>query len=145
MSDGKFLWVWAKSRNQVIKTILRQWKKSEPLARSLTDLGHYSSLFERYRVALDSVTETDESGERLVSIALTSKEKSAQAPDFKLTLWFPSRHIFPYDTEFATGDILIRSHFSDVRFNPPLSKSKFAFIPPPGADVLDNPGLPQVP
>lgn len=126
VADGEHLWIWRRSTNQVIKTRLKDWKRSEPLAQGLLDFGSYSELLKRYHVALSTPA----------TLTLTPKGKKE---DFSLVIKISPRDYFPYDTEMRVGNVTIHSVFENVRFNPELPDSLFLFTPPPGSDVFVKP------
>ena len=140
VSDGRHLWVWRVSTNQVIKTRVDVWRKSEPLAQNLLDLGHYASLLSRYDLVRATSAPAGDGG-RDIEIELKPKETKSS---FLLTLWLSGRDFFPHDCDLSVGDLAVHSRFSDVRFNEALPESLFRFRPPPDAEVFDNPALPGV-
>lgn len=133
VADGESLWIWRRSTNQVIRTRLEEWKKSEPMAQGLMDFGNYGDMLKRYEVRIGTVSPAGADGHRGFTIMLTPKEKRQ---DFILTMSLSTKDFFPYDTELRVGEVTIHSLFDKVSFNPELPDSLFRFTPPPGADVF---------
>lgn len=129
VSDGTWLWVHRKETNQVIQMRLEAWRKQEPLAQGLLDLGGYSALMKKYEVALTTVTATD------VEVKLEPKEGKK---DFSLTLKLSRKDWFPHETSLKAGDVVVRSRFENVKLNPEIPDKTFKFAPPPGADVFQR-------
>ncbi len=140
VSDGRRIWVWRISTNQVIKTRLDAWKRSEPLAQNLLDLGHYASLLSRYEL-VGATAAIASSGERDIDIRLKPRDPKAR---FRLALMLSSDDFFPREALLSAGDLSIRTLFSAIHFNEPVPDSMFRFRPPPDAEVFDNPSLPGV-
>src|SRR5208282_2876334 len=42
VSDGNTIWIYRVDQNQVIKSSLADWKKSDPVINNLLDVGNYS-------------------------------------------------------------------------------------------------------
>lgn len=137
VADGKWLWIWRKSTNQVIRTSLEEWKKSEPLAQGLLDFGRYAELLRRYDVAIATVSAPGADGHREASVRLKPKEAPKQG-DFVLILKLSTEDFFPRETEMGVGEVTIACRFSSLRRNPPIKPARFRFSPPPGADVFHN-------
>jgi outer membrane lipoprotein carrier protein len=137
VSDGTLLWIYRPSTNQVIKTRLDEWKKSEPMAQGLLDFGNYAGLLKTYDAEISSQTAPGADGQRDVWLRLKPKQKSAGG-DFVLTLKLSTRDFFPADTELRAGTVSVHSIFSNIKYNPPQPDSRFRFTPPPGADVFEN-------
>lgn len=135
VGDGTWLWIWRQSTNQVIRTKLQDWKKSEPLAQGLMDFGSYADLLKRYDAQVSSVSAPGEDGHRRVELTLKPKEKGA---DFTLKLRLTTRDFFPADAELRAGQIEVHSIFEKIRYNPVLPDTLFQFTPPAGADVFTN-------
>jgi outer membrane lipoprotein carrier protein len=142
VSDGTWLWVYRASTNQVIKTKLEDWRKSEPLAKGLLDFGRSADLLKRYDAAISTVSAPDADGYRTFAVALTPKpaELKAGGTDFTLTLKASTRDYFPYEAALRVGRASVRSVFENVRLNPALPDDVFHFAPPADADVFENPG-----
>jgi outer membrane lipoprotein-sorting protein len=142
VADGTWLWVFRPSTNQVIKTKLEDWRRSEPLAKGLLDFGRSADLLKRYDAAISTTSAPDADGYRTFVVALTPKAEDVKAggSDFVLTLKASTRDFFPYEASLKVGHASIRSVFENVRFNPPLSDATFRFVPPPDADVFLTPG-----
>lgn len=136
VADGESLWVWRRSTNQVIRTPLEDWKKSEPMAQGLMDFGNYGDMLKRYDVKIGAVEAAGADGHRRFTLRLTPKEKKQ---DFLLDLRLSTKDYFPYDAELRVGDVTVRSLFDKVRFNPDLPDSLFRFTPPPGAEIFTKP------
>jgi outer membrane lipoprotein carrier protein len=137
VSDGDVLWVHRPSTNQVIKTRLSEWKKSEPMAQGLLDFGNYAGLVKRYEVDLSTQGAADADGHRQVELRLRPREKSA-AGDFTLWLVLSTRDWFPAEARLRAGAVTVRSLFSRIRYNAPIPGERFTFAPPPGADLFDT-------
>jgi outer membrane lipoprotein carrier protein len=137
VSDGSILWVHRPSTEQVIKSRLSDWKKSEPLAQGLLDFGNYAGLLRRYDVSVSSQGAPDASGHRSVELRLAPREKTA-AQDFTLTLRLSTKDYFPAEARLRAGNVSVRSIFSNIKYNAPIPEERFRFAPPPGADVFDN-------
>ncbi len=142
VGDGTWLWIWRQSTNQVIRTKLQDWKKSEPLAQGLMDFGSYAELLKRYDAQVSSVSAPGEDGHRRVELTLKPREKGA---DFTLKLRLTTRDFFPADAELRAGQIEVHSLFEDIRYNPALPDELFRFTPPAGADVFTNLKTPASP
>lgn len=136
VADGQNLWIWRRSTNQVIKTGLAEWKKSEPLAQGLLDFGGYAQLLKRYEAKLSSAAAASKDKPDVLILTLTPKEKKK---DFVLILRLSAKDFFPYDTELKAGEVSVHSIFENVRFNSELPNSLFRFTPPPDADVFVKP------
>jgi outer membrane lipoprotein carrier protein len=144
VSDGTWLWVDRKSTNQVIKTKLADWRRSQPLAKGLLDFGRTADLLSRYAAAVSTVSAPDADGYRTFSVVLTPKDaaKSKDEPAFTLTLTASTRDFFPAVSDLRVGRAEIRSRFEKVRLNPALPDGDFRFTPPAGADVFTAPSNP---
>ncbi|MBU6430492.1 MAG: outer membrane lipoprotein carrier protein LolA [Cyanobacteria bacterium REEB65] len=135
VSDGTLLWIYRPSTNQVIKTRLEDWKKSEPMAQGLLDFGNYAGLLKSYDAEISSESAPGSDGQRDVWLRLKPKDKKQ---DFTLTLKLNTRDFFPADTELRAGSVSVHSIFSNIKYNPPEPEARFKFTPPPDADVFDN-------
>lgn len=135
VDDGSWLWVWRKDSNQVIQTRLEDWKKSEPLAEGLLDFGNYSKLLKAYDVSIATVSAPGPDGHRRFELLLRPKDKSAA---FSLTMKMTTADFFPSSTELRAGNILARTAFSNIRYNPEIPAARFQFTPPADADVFQN-------
>lgn len=124
VSDGKTLWVHRQDQNQVIESLLEDWKRADPMVANLMDFGHYSRLLQKYTVSFDSAA---------LQIVLRPKEARQ---DFVLRLGLSGPALFPVETELSVGRMRVRTTFRNIRFNPRLSESLFAFVPPQGAEVF---------
>lgn len=136
VSDGVLLWIYRPSTNQVIKTRLDDWKKSEPMAQGLLDFGNYAGLLKTYDAEISSQSAPASDGQRDVWLRL--KPKDRKGGDFTLTLKLNTRDFFPGDTELRAGSVSVHSIFSNIKYNPPEPEARFRFTPPPDADVFDN-------
>lgn len=136
VSDGTWLWVHRPSTNQVIKTRLEHWRRSEPLAQGLLDFGRSADLLSRYDAALSTVSAPSADGHRRFSLRLRPKDGS---DEFELTLSASDKDFFPTESVLRAGRAVVRTVFQDVRFNPELPAGEFRFSPPPGADVFQSP------
>jgi outer membrane lipoprotein carrier protein len=137
VADGSWLWIHRLATQQVIQTKLSDWKKSEPLAQGLMDLGNYAELLKRYSVSVSTVSPADALGYRRFELSLKPKEKR-KAEEFELIMKLSTRDFFPHETELRAGQVVVRSSFKDLRFNPALSDELFKFTPPPDVDVFKN-------
>lgn len=135
VSDGRSLWAFNRDNNQVIRTSLEEWKRSEPLAQGLLDFGNYGGLVKRYEVSVATVAPPGRDGHRDFELLLRPRDRSS---DFTLRLLLSTRDYFPYEARMQVGQITITSRFEEVRLNPPLSEALFAFTPPPGTEVFEN-------
>ena len=135
VSDGDLLWIYRPSTNQVIKTRLADWKKSEPMAQGLLDFGNYAGLLKSYDAEVSSQTAPGPDGHRDVTLRLKPKDKKQ---DYTLTLKLNTRDFFPADTELRAGGVSVHSVFSNIKYNPPEPEARFKFTPPPWADVFEN-------
>lgn len=134
VGDGTWLWVWRPSTNQAVKRRFADWKDSEPLAQGLLDFGNYSSFLKSYQVAIATESAPDADGHRRVELSLRPKDKPSE---FELRLTLSTKDFFPYETKLRAGQALIQSRFSKVRYNISVPDERFAFTPPPGADVFE--------
>lgn len=134
VADGTWLWVHRESTNQVIRTKLEDWRKSEPLAQGLLDLGRYADLLQSYDVRLATATDIG-GGHKQIQLALRPKDEPGR---FTLTLRLSTKDFFPSDTELRVGGVVVRSLFRKIRYNPRIADSRFSFKPPPGADVFQK-------
>lgn len=137
VADGRWLWIWRKSTNQVIRTSLEDWKQSEPLAQGLLDFGRYAELLRRYDVAVATVSAPGADGHREAQVRLKPKQPPEKG-DFVLILKLSTKDFFPRQTEMSIGEVTITCRFSNVKRNAPLKAERFHFAPPPGADVFNN-------
>ncbi|MDE2238127.1 MAG: outer membrane lipoprotein carrier protein LolA, partial [Elusimicrobia bacterium] len=62
--DGSSLWVYRPSTNQVVRTPLLAWRKSQPLAGSLLDVSRYAELLKSCRARIVSVGKPGPDGYR---------------------------------------------------------------------------------
>ena len=141
--DGARVWVWRPANDQVIRTKLDAWKKSQPLAQGLLDFGNYADLLRHYEAAVATTSAPAADGYRSLSLVLKPRPGAAPGGDFTLTMLLSTRDFFPFDSELRVGDVSARTVFSDVRYNPQLPPALFEFRPPPGADVFDFPAAPR--
>jgi outer membrane lipoprotein carrier protein len=141
VSDGKSLWVWRESTNQVIQTPLDKWRSSEPLAKGLLDFGRTADLLTRYDAKVSTVSTPGPDGHRTFELLLTTKPADRKDGDaeFLLTLVASTRDFFPGESKLVVGRASIRSRFTDARLNPELPPETFQFTPPPGADLFKTP------
>ncbi|MBI5622844.1 MAG: outer membrane lipoprotein carrier protein LolA [Elusimicrobia bacterium] len=136
VSDGRTFWVWRKWINQVIESSFEDWRKNDPALEGLLNFGNYASLLKRYDVTVGKVAEPDAAGHRTFRLDLRPKAKDA---DFVLALTMSTKDYFPYSARLTAAGAVVESEFSEVRFNPDLSRSQFDFIPPKDADVFRYP------
>lgn len=129
VSDGSWIWVHRKETNQVIQMRLDDWRKSEPMAQGLLDLGGYAELLKKYDVSVA----TRSAG--FIELKLEPREGKK---DFTLTLKVSTSDWFPWETVLRVGEVVVRSKFENVKFNPELPEKLFAFTPPTGADVFQR-------
>lgn len=141
VSDGAWLWVHRRSTNQVVKTRLEAWRRSEPLARGLLDFGRSADLLNRYKTELTTVSAPGADGHRLFVLTLTPKPEGLKTgdSDFTLTLKASTRDFFPGEAALQVGRASIRSTFQDVRLDPAISDDAFRFEPPKDADLFESP------
>ena len=139
VSDGTWLWVHRASTNQVIKTKLEAWRKSEPLAQGLLDFGKSADLLQRYKTELSTVSAPGVDGHRVFTLTLKPKEKAKDDADFTLTLKASTKDFFPADASLRVGKASIRSVFEGARLNPELPDDAFQFTPPITADLFTTP------
>lgn len=142
VSDGKWLWVYRNSTNQVIQTRLDAWKKSEPLAQGLLDFGKSADLLTRYAAEITTVSAPSADGHRSFTITLKPKgadKKKKEEDAFVLTLTADTKQFFPGDASLRVGRAEIRSKFDAVRLNPELPDETFRFTPPADADLFKAP------
>ncbi len=125
VSDGKSIWVHRKSQNQVIEASLKEWKASDPLLASLLDFGSYSSWLKKYDVSFSSAP---------LELLLLPKTGPSE---FNLRLRL-NRWGFPVETELAVSQMKVRTVLENLKINPDIRDSAFAFAPPAGADVFRN-------
>ncbi len=137
VSDGAWLWIWRKSTNQVIQTKLEDWKRSEPLAQGLLDFGNYADMLRKYDVSISTIGAPDAGGYRELELALRPKERS-KSGEFVLRLRLTTKDFFPDETNLEAGQVVVRSSFKNIRYNPPIKDERFQFTPPAGADVFEN-------
>ncbi|MDD5655703.1 MAG: outer membrane lipoprotein carrier protein LolA [Elusimicrobia bacterium] len=138
--DGTKVWVWRPANDQVVRSSLEAWKKSQPLAQGLLDFGNYAQLLKRYDVSVATVSAPDARGYREIALALSPRAPQRRdAGTFGLTLRLSTRDFFPRETELRLDGTSARTVFSDVRFNPRQPDDLFRFAPPAGADILDFP------
>ncbi|HAM34941.1 MAG TPA: hypothetical protein DEB40_04155 [Elusimicrobia bacterium] len=142
--DGQRVWVWRPSNNQVIRSRLEDWKRSQPLAQGILDFGNYAQLLRRYDVSVGTVSSPGSDGHRNFSLVLTPRPEAGAAKQepFTLTLRLSTRDFFPYDSELRVGSVTASTLFHAVRYNPELPENLFQFSPPAGADVLEFPAAP---
>lgn len=129
VSDGAWIWVHRKETNQVIQMRLEDWRRSEPMAQGLLDLGGYAELLKKYSVSIASRT--------AFSIDLKLEPREGKK-DFTLMLKISTVDWFPWETVLRVGEVVVRSQFENVKFNPELPEKLFSFTPPPGADVFQR-------
>lgn len=143
VSDGTWLWVYRKSTNQVIKTRLEAWRKSEPLAQGLFDFGRSADLLARYKTEIATVSAAGADGHRAFVLTLRPRPegKDGEGADFVLSLKSDTRHYFPHEATLRVGRAQVRSLFTDVRLNPEISEEAFRFAPPADADLFQSPEL----
>ena len=99
--------------------------------------GSYASLLHSYDVPLSAAQPLEADGHRRLSLTLRPRQKQG-AQDFTLVLRLSTRDYFPAETELHAGAVLIRSLFTNIKYNPPLPDAHFQFLPPPGADVFNH-------
>lgn len=141
VADGTWLWVHRPSTNQVIKTKLEDWRRSEPLAKGLMDFGRSADMLKRYATTISTVSAPGADGQRVVTLTLLPRpeDRKGDASDFELTLRASTRDWFPGDASLRVGRAVIRSQFENVRLNPELPDETFRFEPPKDADVFTTP------
>ena len=132
VSDGRSIWVYRQSANQVIQSELADWRKADPVMSSLLDFGGYSALAKRYDVAYSSAAR---------EATLTPKDKAAQ---FTLRLKLADKTYFPVETELALAHMKVKTSLEGVELNPKVTESDFVFTPPSGADIFLNFKPPKV-
>ncbi|MBI5881903.1 MAG: outer membrane lipoprotein carrier protein LolA [Elusimicrobia bacterium] len=139
VSDGRTFWVWRKWINQVIESSFEDWRRNDPALEGLLNFGNYASLLKRYDVSVASVSARGADGHRSFRLDLRPKAKDA---GFVLSLTLSTKDYFPYDARLTASGAVVESAFTDVRFNPDLSRSLFDFTPPKDADVFRYPNGP---
>lgn len=140
VSDGVWLWVYRESTNQVIKSKLDAWRKSEPMAQGLLDFGRSADLLSRYDAKVSSVSAPGPEGHRRFELTLLPKAADRKkGAAFTLTIVSNDRDFFPHEAKLVVERASIRSIFENARLNPEIPDAAFRFVPPPGADIFDNP------
>lgn len=140
VSDGVWLWVYRESTNQVIKSKLDAWRKSEPMAQGLLDFGKSADLLARYDAKVSTVSAPGPDGHRRFELELRPKpEDRKKGAAFSLTLVSDDKDFFPREAKLVVERASIRSIFENYRLNPEIAETAFRFVPPPGADIFDNP------
>jgi outer membrane lipoprotein carrier protein len=134
ISDGETLWIHRIDQNQVIKSSLADWKKSDPLINNLMDFGNLSRMLSTYDVSYDSGT---------LQVILKPKEKTDHPFMIKLILAGP--YLFPMEMELDVAQTKIRTTFAKVLFNPKFDRGEFLFTPPDQAQLFDHFVPPQGP
>ncbi|HEY0181088.1 MAG TPA: outer-membrane lipoprotein carrier protein LolA, partial [Dokdonella sp.] len=127
VADGTRVWVYEPDLEQVSVRSQSSAEAQSPLT-VLTDLTQ-----------LDSQFSASEAGERdgLVWLRLTAK---AEQPEFEYAeLGFDAHALARMVFKDALGNTT-EIRFSDWKRNPPLPAGTFTFKPPPGADVIGDPG-----
>ncbi len=143
VSDGTWLWVHRPSTNQVIKSRLADWRRSQPLAKGLLDFGRTAGLLDRYAAVVSTVSAPGPDGYRTFVVTLTPKGKGRDDDaSFTLALTASTKDFFPARSDLRVGRAEIRSRFENVRLNPALPDGDFRFTPPAGADVFTAPAAP---
>jgi outer membrane lipoprotein-sorting protein len=140
VSDGTWLWVHRESTNQVIKSKLDAWRKSEPMAQGLLDFGKSADLLARYDAKVSTVSAPGPDGHRRFELSLLPKaEDRKKGAAFTLAIVSNDRDFFPHEAKLVVERASIRSIFENARLNPELPEASFRFVPPPGADLFESP------
>ena len=137
VSDGKILWVWRPSKNQVLRMKLQDWGERQPFAQGLIDFGHYAEMIGNYHVKIVKTTPLLGAlkGYQEITLLLTPRQGDNK---FSLRLKLNTRNFFPFESDFKQNGVFVRSRFSDIVYNISLSSSEFHFDPPADAQVFDG-------
>jgi outer membrane lipoprotein carrier protein len=133
--DGKDIWIYRHSQNQVIQSSLDDWKKADPAMGSLMQFGDFARMLEVYDASVDTSA---------AQAVLILRPKQKGGTEFFLRMTLNAMNLFPADTELSVGSLRVRSTLSELKLNAPVLEKSFKFTPPYGADILRNFKPPQV-
>lgn len=134
VSDGKTVWLYTPSLNQVMKTGFLQASQSKVASIFLSGMGNLKKDFD---LSLEPSTEK----EMFLNLLLVPKDSPDTVKSLILTIDKKSKHI----TRSKLIDIYDNTttvSFSDFKFNIELEDSLFDFKPPAGVDITTVPGAP---
>ncbi len=134
VSDGKTVWLYTPSLNQVMKTDYSQATQSKVASVFLSGMGNLKKDFD---LSLES--STGKSG--FIHLVLIPKDGSDTVKSLVLTIDSKSKHITGSKLTDIYGNMTMIS-FSDFKFNIDLEDSLFDFKPPAGVEITAAPGKP---
>lgn len=136
VSDGKNLWFYLPSRDQVIRDSMANWARSAGFPQGLTPFRmDVADMKAKYQFTL----EDDGSASGRPVLALTPKEKGMFPYTFRL--WVDMASGFASKTELSSDAVRTVVTVTNVSLNPSFPKDQFQFRPPEGTDVVDMPEL----
>ena len=127
VSDGKRLWIYDAELSQVTVKPLDSTLASSPAAL----LGGSASVTESF----DATDLGDDAGLRWIE--LVPKVKDGEFEKVRLGLGARFVEVLELTDAFSQTT---RITFSGMRVNGPVDRKQFEFTPPPGADVIGDPG-----
>lgn len=127
VSNGKTMWIYDKSRNEVIKVSL-------PEKRPKFDYGEIvKDLLKRNEVKLLGSDKVD--GRDCYVIEVIPKNKTFYVEQ---KLWIDKEYWYPLKIEINYGEFNSTIEYKDVKFNTGIPDSFFEFKPPKGAKVVEQ-------
>jgi len=132
IANGKKVWVYTPSYNQVATDSWQRWMKSSLVPASLLNLGqNWAEMKKNY-----AFTSLGTEGEDYL-LLLSPKKKGAD--DWKMKLWIDSKEFIPHKASLLGGNISITTETKNYKVNPQIDKNMFNFRPPPRTEVINIP------
>lgn len=135
VSDGKTLWLYNPSRNQVMVDKWENWSASAGFPKGLDFFQEGpSDLRKKYNVSLE--------GRKDGADVLRLVPKDARGmPPILLRVWVDVATGLPLRTELESQSLKSVTVVRDVEMNPVLPDNVFTFKIPEGADVVGSPDI----
>jgi len=134
VSDGKTVWLYTPSLNQVMKTDFSTANQSKVASIFLSGMGNLNKDFD---VSLEAVLESANT----YKIVLIPKDRTDSVKSLVLTVDRISLHITSSELTDIYGNITTVS-FTDIRFDIEMDDSIFDFKPPAGVEITSPPEMP---
>ncbi|MBN1823642.1 MAG: outer membrane lipoprotein carrier protein LolA [Endomicrobiales bacterium] len=130
ITNGKKVWVYTPSYNQVIVDSWKKWSSNSMIPPSVLNFGDtWSDLKKKYKFTYLGKTGDEE----LIELVPLKDDI------FSMKFWINSRTYFPDRVDLSGENIIVETKISAYELNPKIDTKLFEFKAPSGADVLSIP------
>lgn len=128
ISDGKKLWMYNPSAQQVWQSEKKDWFSSSTLPQGIVPLDHYvRDLKARFDLAV--------SQEKDGRVVLTAIPKDSIL-GYRLTLIVSTATWLPVETTYESESARVITSLTSVMENPPVTSKTFVFVAPPKTEII---------